>query len=384
MNNNLSQRMARLPVDTLVRLGAYGLVLYFALSVVLPFLWIGIWSVILTVMMYPIFHWLRVMTGGAERLAAVVVTSVTLVLVLGPVALLCSSLVASLRQILAGVVGGNFAFPLVPDVIASLPVIGATLADTWTLGGSNFVEFLETHAHTLVVPGEWLLSLIAGLAGVVLTLAVAVVLAGLMFIPSRRAVEVVNAATERIAGPQGTRIVGIATQTIRCVGRGVVGISLLQALCLGAVLVLAEVPHPGLLTFLALVFAIVQIGAIYIAVPVTVWVWFMRDPTDAILFTAAVVVISTLEHILKPIVMGRGLKTPTLLLFFGLFGGVAVYGIAGIFIGPVVLSVCWEVLTSWFADTPAPPAIAPVAAPEPVPDPLATRGLAGGPAGSDA
>ena len=366
--HSFTERAQQLPVEVLIRFTTYGLVLYFALSVVLPFLWIAIWAVLIAVMMYPVFDWLRAKTG-AERLVAIAVTGVMLFLVLGPIALLCSSLVTSLRQILSGVLSGTYTFPSLPPVIESLPLIGDTLADVWAIGGSNLVDFVEAHAHTFVLPGEWLLSVIASLAGVILTISTAVVLAGLLFIPGRRANGFLHTAMERVAGTQGVRLLGIATATIRSVGRGVVGISLLSALCLGAALVVSRVPHPGILTVLALVFGIVQLGATYIAGSVAVWAWFMRDPSEAIVITAAVVIVAVLEHVLKPIVMGRGLATPTLVLFLGLFGGVAVYGIAGIFIGPIVLSTGWEVMTSWFSSSPPPdieiePADPPMAGPD--------------------
>ena len=53
---------------------------------------------------------------------------------------------------------------------------------------------------------------------------------------------------------------------------------------------------------------------------------------------------------LKPIIMGRGLTTPALVIFLGVIGGTLAHGIVGLFIGPIILAVAWELLTAWVRD----------------------------------
>jgi predicted PurR-regulated permease PerM len=55
---------------------------------------------------------------------------------------------------------------------------------------------------------------------------------------------------------------------------------------------------------------------------------------------------------LKPFVLARGLTTPTLVTFIGVLGGVLAYGI-GVFVGPVVLAVAWDVANAWLHDSKA-------------------------------
>jgi len=49
-------------------------------------------------------------------------------------------------------------------------------------------------------------------------------------------------------------------------------------------------------------------------------------------------------------VMGRGLSTPALVIFIGVIGGTLAHGIVGLFIGPIILAVGWELLTAWVRD----------------------------------
>ena len=67
----------------------------------------------------------------------------------------------------------------------------------------------------------------------------------------------------------------------------------------------------------------------------------------ALLFTAYMVPVNLIDNILRPIVMGRGLKTPMLVILIGVIGGTLAYGITGLFLGPIVLAVIWELLAAW-------------------------------------
>ena len=67
----------------------------------------------------------------------------------------------------------------------------------------------------------------------------------------------------------------------------------------------------------------------------------------ALLFTIFFVIIGLLDNILKPLVMGRGLTTPTLVILVGVVGGTIAHGIIGLFIGPIILAVAWELVAAW-------------------------------------
>jgi len=67
------------------------------------------------------------------------------------------------------------------------------------------------------------------------------------------------------------------------------------------------------------------------------------------------------DNILKPMLMGRGLSTPMLVIFIGVLGGMLAHGIVGLFIGPIILAVAWELMTAWIREDQA-GAVSPVAA----------------------
>ena len=92
---------------------------------------------------------------------------------------------------------------------------------------------------------------------------------------------------------------------------------------------------------------IVQIGAAIVLLPVIIWIWFDKDFTTALLLTLFLGIVGVLDNIVRPLVMGRGLTTPTLVIFVGVIGGTLAHGIVGLFIGPIILSLAWELTVAW-------------------------------------
>jgi predicted PurR-regulated permease PerM len=130
----------------------------------------------------------------------------------------------------------------------------------------------------------------------------------------------------------------------------VIGISVLQALLAGIGLMAAGIPQASLITFAVLILGIIQVGPTIVIVPVIIWSWMTMETTSALLFTAYMVPVNLLDNLLRPIVMGRGLKTPILVILIGVIGGTLAYGITGLFLGPIVLAVIWELMVAWIKE----------------------------------
>ncbi len=76
------------------------------------------------------------------------------------------------------------------------------------------------------------------------------------------------------------------------------------------------------------------------------------EPTSALLFSVYMIPVNLLDNFLRPVVMGRGLKTPMLVILIGVIGGTLAYGIIGLFLGPIVLAVMWELFVAWIREPP--------------------------------
>jgi predicted PurR-regulated permease PerM len=149
---------------------------------------------------------------------------------------------------------------------------------------------------------------------------------------------------------RGEDFVALAGLTIRMVAQGVIGVAVLQSLLAGVGLQLAGVPHAGVLAFAVLVLAILQIGSAIVLLPVIIWIWATKDLAVALPLTIYLVIVGLADNILKPILMGRGLNTPMLVIFIGVLGGMIAHGIVGLFVGPIILAVAWELMMAWIRE----------------------------------
>ena len=114
-----------------------------------------------------------------------------------------------------------------------------------------------------------------------------------------------------------------------------------------------DLPAAGLAALIVLVLCIIQLGPGIVSLVAIVYVFSTADTTPAVLFTIWTLVMTFIDSVLKPIVFGRGAKVPTLVIFLGAIGGMLAYGIIGLFVGAVVLSLGYKLYEAWLADTPS-------------------------------
>jgi len=101
------------------------------------------------------------------------------------------------------------------------------------------------------------------------------------------------------------------------------------------------------LSFIALFLAIIQIGPAILFIPIVVWSWTSMETANALMFTAYMVPVNLVDNVLRPIVMARGLTTPMPVILIGVMGGLIAYGLAGLFVGPIILAVAWTLIVAW-------------------------------------
>jgi predicted PurR-regulated permease PerM len=334
-------------VELSLRVAALALLLYVSVILIRPFVTVIVWSTVLAVALYPFYERVSRVVGGRNRLAAVIVTLISLVVVLGPATWLVLDLIESIRRISQQLDLASLSIPPPPISIKAWPIIGPRIYETLHLASNN-IETAIAQLAPLLKPLAGDLLLIAANAGIATTMFFAsIIVAGFLFVPGPALVSRLRRVLHRLEPRHGEEFVTLAGATIRSVSRGVVGVSGLQALLIGIGLTFAGVPGTSLITSAALILGIVQIGAGIILIPVLVWGWLAFEPGTAFLLTAYMIPVGLLDNILRPLVIGRGLKTPMLIILIGVIGGTLAYGVTGIFLGPIILAVIWDLLSVW-------------------------------------
>ena len=337
-------------IQIAIRLGLLAFLIYWSFILLRPFIPILVWSVVLSVALYPVYDWLSAHLGHRPRTAAVITTIVVFAVFLGPATWLGLGLVDGLRSISDQLTSGDLGIPPPPDGIRDWPVIGAPLYNIWEMASENLdgaVRQIAPHLKPLAGP----VLAIAGSAGSgTLKFIASVLIAGFLLPSGPKHVAAVRNVLARIVPQRSADFLALTGATIRTVAQGVIGIAVLQSLLAGVGLKIAGVPHASVLAFAVLVLGIVQIGSAPILIPAIIWIWTVKDVGSAVLITIYLVLVGISDNVLKPLLMGRGLSTPVLVIFIGVLGGTLAHGIVGLFVGPIVLAVAWELMMAWVSE----------------------------------
>jgi len=81
--------------------------------------------------------------------------------------------------------------------------------------------------------------------------------------------------------------------------------------------------------------------------PAVIYVFSTADPVTATLFLIWGIFVSLIDNVLKPLLMGRGVDVPMIVIFVGAIGGMLASGILGLFIGAVILALGYKLFMGW-------------------------------------
>lgn len=341
-------------VSDLVRLGIIGLFAYWTMILIAPFALIVIWSAILAVALFPMFEALTRLIGDRPRIAATVIVVGCLVLIIAPLALVAVNFADAAQALIGKLWTGNVTLPSVPAAVREWPVVGERIHDIWNqIAGDLASTIVKFQAPIREVMGV-VVAKLASIGGGVLSFVVSIMLSGLLLTRAQRLATAIQALASRVGGDRGVGFARLAGATVRNVSRGVIGVAFLQTLLCGLCFAVFGMPARGALTFLVFIFCVMQLGPGLVLVPAIIWAWFSWSPVTAFVFTCIAVPIMLVDNILKPLLMSRGLSTPMPVILIGVIGGTLSYGLLGLFLGPIVLSVFYELLRAWAWPSDAP------------------------------
>jgi predicted PurR-regulated permease PerM len=341
--------LSRGMLDVLIRAGLIAVLVIFCFQICYPFLNLLIWSLILAITLYPLQLRLRRGVLKKDGYAATLIVVVALAIIIVPTWLLGSAMADSLDNAMAVAKSGSFQIPPPDASVAAWPLVGKRLFDFWQQAATDLTGLIAKFTPQLKDIGVALLGMVASLGSGLLIFFVALILAGVFMAygeaGSRSAVRIAT----RLSGPDnGPKITELCTATIRAVAQGVVGIAFIQMLLVGVGFVLMGVPAAGLLALGVLLLGIMQLPATLITIPVIAYVIATEGASaGTIIFSIYVFVAGLADNVLKPLLLGRGVDVPMPVVLIGALGGMVTGGVIGLFIGPVVLAVGYQLFWRW-------------------------------------
>jgi predicted PurR-regulated permease PerM len=327
-----------------------GLLTLGCLLILRPFISAALWAAILCFSTWPLFSRLVQILGGRRGLAALLATLALATTIAAPFVILGSTLAGNLDQLTAATKKLYEWGPPAPPVwVATIPVVGSRLSDYWLTLTESSATRLEELAKLLptvknvAVDGGKLLG--SGILQILLSLFIAF----FFYRDGATVAAQLSAGINRIGGDRGNELLDIAGATIRAVVYGIIGTALVQGGLAAFGFLIAGVPGPAFLGFITFLLAMVPGGPALVAAPAAYWLYRQGSTGWAIFILIWGVMDSTIDNVIKPLLISRGVSTPMILVMLGVFGGALAFGLIGLFIGPTVLAVAYTLLQEWGA-----------------------------------
>ncbi len=336
-------------VEIAIRISLLALWISLCFAIMQPFLVPIAWGIIIAVAVHPGYLILLRTLGNRRGLASVIFTLTAILVLILPIFLLSGTLVQGAESLTRGFEGGSLAIPPAPN-LDFIPLVGTDIENFWQTASLNIEEALRMIEPQLRMLGEWALGF-AKTAGIgILHFIFAIFIAAVLLAKSEEAGEVTLGIARRLAGTHGFRFAELARDVVRSVSRGILGVAMIQAMLAGLGMLAAGVPAAGLWALVGLLLSTIQLGVLPIMVPATIYLFYTASTTTAVLFLIWTLFVGTIDNILKPILLGRGISVPMLVIFVGAIGGFIAQGIIGLFVGAVVLALGYELLLAWLQD----------------------------------
>lgn len=345
-DSNVFQRNA---MSAFVQIAAVVLIVSWCFIIVRPFIGMVVWALVIAVAIYPIHLTLAAKIGDRAKTSATLFVLLGLTILLVPSYLFAESSIAALQQMAAALSAGQVKVPPPDPSVADWPFIGNSVYDLWSSAAANLEETLNKYSDQLQALGAWLVRFAgASLLGV-LQFVISIIIAGVFLVSADGGYRVSQTIASNLSEDYGHELVDMSIATIRSVAKGVLGVAIIQAVLSAIGLVAIGVPAAGLWAFLVLILAIIQLPPLIILGPIVVWVFSVNSGTSATIFAIYAIIVSGSDSFLKPMLLGRGLDIPMLVILLGAIGGAMAAGIIGLFIGAVILAVGYTILMAWMS-----------------------------------
>jgi predicted PurR-regulated permease PerM len=327
-----------------VRVVLLGAWIVWCLQIVFPFVIPILWGAIIATAAYPLVQRLF---PKRRTVGAIVFGVLGCALIVVPSWLILGSIGEFAIRIGKEWTDGKLEVPPPNPEVAQWPLIGERLHAVWKQAAETPAAVVERYLPQLRQVGRWLMQSLASLTLGVLQSLFAVVLAAAFIAKADATQRALVPIAERIAPERGQGLLDLASATVRGVAKGVLGVAVLQAVLAWLGMKIAGVPAPGAWALLVLIAAVAQLPSALVLGPVAIYLFMNSSTTVAVAFLVWAGLVGVVDNVLKPLVLGRGSRVPTLVIVIGAIGGMVSSGIIGLFVGAVVLAVGYELFVAW-------------------------------------
>lgn len=164
----------------------------------------------------------------------------------------------------------------------------------------------------------------------------------------------VRRVMQRFVGARAHGYLDAIGATTKAVLYGLVLTALAQGTLAGLGYWAAGLDAPVLLGAFTALIALIPFGTPFVWGSLGVWLLFTGNTIEGIgLLLWGALVVSWVDNLIRPLVISSASQIPFLLVMFGVLGGLAAFGLVGMFVGPVIVAVLMAVWREWLEEQPS-------------------------------
>lgn len=337
-----------------ITLGIFVAGLATAVYVVLnPFLASVAWAAILAYITWPGYVWLCRRLGGRFNIASLIMTVLVAVVLIVPMlgfaVLLQGEFIGGMHLVMDRLASGDFKLP---EWVITLPWIGPEL-QSWLMHAGAAPGGIPAQLQQLLAGFRTeAVILLGGVGRNLIKLGFALLTLFFLYRDGQRALDQVRQVLADMIGPRVHGYFEAVGTTTRAVLYGIVLTALAQGALAGLGYWVAGVNSPMVMAVLTATIALIPFGTPFVWISLSAWLYLNGHHAEAIgLFLWGALVVSWVDNLIRPMVISGATRIPFVLVMFGVLGGVAAFGLIGLFMGPLILAVGLAVWREWLEES---------------------------------
>lgn len=333
--------------------GLFFILIFLSFNILKYFIVPVLWAAIIAYMTWPCYQYIYRLCGSRATLSATIMISLIILLIGIPLTFGIFMLQHEGRNVYYELQKQVFSGHLnVPQFIRDLPFIGKEVSRTLhdiNTDPNSIIQTISTWIQGHLNYGRFVLNEIGKN---IVKLCFAIMSLFFFYRDGQTILNQVSKALEMVIGPRIHHYLDTISETTRAVVYGVGLTAVAQAVLAGLSYFVAGVPNPMVLTIVTFLLALIPFGTPLAYGAVSLWLFSQGQTVEAIgVMVWGVAIVSTSDNVIRPLVISGATQIPFLLIMFGVLGGIASFGLVGLFIGPVILAVLLAIWREWLHET---------------------------------
>ncbi len=345
-NKQQREEKVNLAIEIAIKVGLVAIVIYFSYLIAKPFMAIVVWGIIIAVALSPLIDNLEKRFGHRKKIIIGLTVAVVAALLI-PTYALSGKVIESSQTITQAMKEGTVTIPPPTEKVKEWPLIGEKSYAFWDAASKDLRKTLEPFKDKIKETAGSVFSAVGGLLGTIFMFIGSMIIAAVFLVGREGAVVFYKKISRRLLGDKGDEWAQLSALTVRSVVNGVLGVAIIQATLAFIGMGLIGVPLAMVWAIIIMFLTIIQVPALWIIGPVIAYVFSQGSGVAEVVFAIYMLIVGASDGVLKPMLMGRGVDVPMLVILIGAIGGMMLMGMIGLFVGAVIFALAYTLFGFW-------------------------------------